>query len=297
MGVGWTFGHDNVPVMVRFSNTCDQHREHLRNEPRFYELEEGRNADVANIYDQKLAESFEKLGGRGCRSKHISEEVFSWSVAEKLSLLGGLIDSDGCQDKNGSIRIVGTNERLMMDARRLCLSLGIAATISSYISNSGYSENTEVFQVALPGSASSRLSDYSEKVGAVSKSSGTAAVFLKDYVLFPVQSVERYEDELTVFNLQVAEDESYTVQTAAVHNCTICKHKSKTRHDYCKCITEFGMGLILKDGRRVGVINTYPRFFDISFVFIGADKTAKVMCKLGSGLIVPLSAVEKTTPW
>lgn len=74
--------------------------------------------------------------------------------------------------------------------------------------------------------------------------------------------------------------------------CTICNNKSKTRHDYCKCITEFGMGTILKDGRRVGVTNTYPRFFDISFVFIGADKTAKVMAKLGSGLLVPLSAVE-----
>ena len=52
------------------------------------------------------------------------------------------------------------------------------------------------------------------------------------------------------------------------------------------------MGRILDDGRRIGVINTYPRFFDISFVFIGADKTAKVMMKLGSGLWVPLSAVE-----
>lgn len=74
--------------------------------------------------------------------------------------------------------------------------------------------------------------------------------------------------------------------------CTICGHKSKTRHDYCTCITQFGMGKLLDDGRRVGVINTYPRFFDISFVFIGADKTAKVMCKLASGLYVPLSVFE-----
>jgi hypothetical protein len=49
---------------------------------------------------------------------------------------------------------------------------------------------------------------------------------------------------------------------------------------------------ILDDGRRIGVINTYPRFFDISFVFIGADKTAKMMCKLASGLWVPSSVAE-----
>jgi hypothetical protein len=64
--------------------------------------------------------------------------------------------------------------------------------------------------------------------------------------------------------------------------CTICGHKSKTRNDYCSCIKNIGMGKILDDGRQIGVINTYPRFFDISFVFIGADKTAKMMCKLGS---------------
>jgi hypothetical protein len=75
--------------------------------------------------------------------------------------------------------------------------------------------------------------------------------------------------------------------------CTICGHKSKTRKDYCNCIRYIGMGKILDDGRRIGVINTYPRFFDISFVFIGADKTAKVMCKLASSdLWVPQSVSE-----
>jgi len=51
---------------------------------------------------------------------------------------------------------------------------------------------------------------------------------------------------------------------------------SVTRHDYddwCKK----KMNHILPDGRKVFVYNDYPRFFDISFVFIGADKTAKVM--------------------
>lgn len=72
--------------------------------------------------------------------------------------------------------------------------------------------------------------------------------------------------------------------------CSICHHKSKTSGDYCSCLKEM-RGQVLADGRRVGMINDYPRFFDISFVFIGADKTAKVMCKLGS-VWMPLSAVE-----
>lgn len=51
---------------------------------------------------------------------------------------------------------------------------------------------------------------------------------------------------------------------------------SITRKDYCEHALN-QMSRILPDGRKVWVYNDYPRFFDISFVFIGADKTAKVM--------------------
>lgn len=71
--------------------------------------------------------------------------------------------------------------------------------------------------------------------------------------------------------------------------CSICEHKSKTRLDYCEHMAPkaekrsiYGPNKILPDGRRIYVVNTLPRFFDISFVFIGADKTAKAMAKLAS---------------
>lgn len=51
---------------------------------------------------------------------------------------------------------------------------------------------------------------------------------------------------------------------------------SITRKDYCEHVKNH-MSRILPDGRKIWVYNDYPRFFDISFVFIGADKTAKVM--------------------
>lgn len=54
---------------------------------------------------------------------------------------------------------------------------------------------------------------------------------------------------------------------------------SITRKDYCEHALKM-MNRIFPDGRKVFVYNDFPRFFDISFVFIGADKTAKVMMKL-----------------
>ena len=56
---------------------------------------------------------------------------------------------------------------------------------------------------------------------------------------------------------------------------------SITRADYCEHAKK-SMNRILSDGRKVFVYNDYPKFFDISFVFIGADKTAKVMMKIAS---------------
>lgn len=61
--------------------------------------------------------------------------------------------------------------------------------------------------------------------------------------------------------------------------CSICGHKSKTTKDYCQH-SKNEMNKIYPDGRKVCVINDYPRFFDISFVFIGADKSAKMLAKL-----------------
>ncbi len=71
--------------------------------------------------------------------------------------------------------------------------------------------------------------------------------------------------------------------------CSICSQKSKTRFDYCQHMQPpaelrgvYGPNKILPDGRKIYVVNTLPKFFDISFVFIGADKTAKVMAKVAS---------------
>lgn len=52
-----------------------------------------------------------------------------------------------------------------------------------------------------------------------------------------------------------------------------------TKDDYCTCMRE-KKGKILPDGRKVFVYNDFPRFFDISFVWIGADRTARVMWHL-----------------
>jgi len=63
--------------------------------------------------------------------------------------------------------------------------------------------------------------------------------------------------------------------------CSICGHKSKTRADYC-AHTKTMMGKTFPDGRKVFVYNPKPKFFDLSFVVIGADRTSYAMAKVAS---------------
>ena len=67
--------------------------------------------------------------------------------------------------------------------------------------------------------------------------------------------------------------------------CSICNHSARTPAEYCEhvrsgALPPYGMRKILQDGRMCGVYNDYPRFIDDSFVFIGAERSAKVMANV-----------------
>jgi hypothetical protein len=71
--------------------------------------------------------------------------------------------------------------------------------------------------------------------------------------------------------------------------CSICGNKSKTRADYC-LHAKTQMGQILSNGQKVWVTNPDPRFFDLSFVIIGADRTSYAMAKVARAGAARLSA-------
>lgn len=61
--------------------------------------------------------------------------------------------------------------------------------------------------------------------------------------------------------------------------CSICGQKTAKNEEYCLCIKTM-KNRILPDGRRVFMINPFARFFDLSFVLIGADPSAFAVAKV-----------------
>ena len=63
--------------------------------------------------------------------------------------------------------------------------------------------------------------------------------------------------------------------------CSICKNRARNRSEYCQHL-RLQMNKIFQDGRRVSAINRLPKFFDISFVMVGAEKASHVLKKVAS---------------
>ena len=64
--------------------------------------------------------------------------------------------------------------------------------------------------------------------------------------------------------------------------CSICSNKAKTRAQYCDHLRYHMNKIPPGHAKKAYAINTLPRFFDISFVLIGADRIAAVMKKVAS---------------
>lgn len=61
--------------------------------------------------------------------------------------------------------------------------------------------------------------------------------------------------------------------------CSICGNRAKNRGQYCDHL-KYQMNRMLPDGRRVMAVNWHPKFFDISFVNVGAEKASHVLMKV-----------------
>lgn|GEM_PF-1856127 len=62
--------------------------------------------------------------------------------------------------------------------------------------------------------------------------------------------------------------------------CTICYNRAPTRAQYCTHLKNQMRDVI--DGKKVAALNPSPKFFDISWVYRGADKTAFLMKKVAN---------------
>lgn len=254
-----------------------------------------KNECAVTLYDKELAIKFKQMGGEYSYHKFISPKILSSSDEILYNILGTLINGDGSQDHNkrkGQIRYTTVGENLARSIRRLCLELGVLSSINTQLFRNKFDNQknfTRVYNISIPGSFSEKLSKYSSKVIPYNFSVGSRLRQFGGYIVIPIKSINIKSKSLSVYNLQVEEDETYYVNEYITHNCSICGNKAKKVENYCDH-AKYMMNRVLPDGRKVFVYNDQPKFFDISFVLIPADRTAGMLAKVANAQQPALSA-------
>ena len=258
------------------------------------------------ICRKSLATQFKLLMGCGAKTKVIPPEIFNSSEDVKKAFIGAWIDGDGCVDKKGC-RVVSASRTLLLQLRDLLASIGLPSAI--YTNSSGVGTNSVVqtpttsYAVVVSWLDLVGFSAYSDKV---SKSRHKPLAYKKrgkpaclrecpdgTYAMRISTVTCRHVENVTVYNCEVEEDESFSAAGLASHNskidfdtCSICGNEAAKRSQYCdseenggKCRLfgcKTGLAKISEEGEIQFVHNDSKNcFYDISSIGLEKYATAR----------------------
>ncbi|MBQ2619791.1 MAG: hypothetical protein IJF84_00460 [Thermoguttaceae bacterium] len=268
-----------------------------------------------HVHNKEFAELFDKYIGHGVKNKRIPPEMFNSPENVKLAFLAAWMDGDGfCDAKGGHWSMCNPN--LALQGRDLLLSMGIRASIykidHASCPTSGMPNSGDEYTLNISRSYLNRLSKYSRKArefrfeeqappkfGASMRDCGNGLY------AYRIKKIEKdHIVDTVVYNFEVEDDPSYSAAGLVSHNCRVpfdvcsyCGNKASTREEYCEDVKDGGhckagglkenLGKIVKVGGELHHLhadNTKPYFFDISHVFVPADRIAYAsgFCKKAS---------------
>lgn len=303
LGEGHTHKNDNG---IEFSvNSKDEFVEEIHDiyqgKVNFKPHTRSENGAQYSIYDKELQDNCLEKCGKYAHRKQLSSDIFNWNPEAKLNFIGAYISGDGYGYKN-KVYISSCNKKLLEQIQWLGFSLGLSSTLykNKHAAGKGFSNQQTIEWVLRFNSyCSDVLKNYTKKVENPKNKKNTGnRVFIpyEDFYLTRIKSIKIADYKDYVYNLEVEEDNSYIVDKWAVHNCkvqsdrcSICGNKAKKVENYCDH-AKYMMNRVLPDGRKVFVYNDQPKFFDISFVLIPADRTAGMLAKVANAQQPVLSA-------
>ena len=159
----------------------------------------GENGILVCIYGIEWKKVFSELGGNYCNKKKITERLMFIEPILQMQIINGLMDGDGHYDKRGRKLLVSTSPYLIEQTKTILLRNNIFGFAQKRKEQKGKKQS-----YALEYSISSRYS------------------FIKDGIMFvQLKSVEIKKSFTRgyVYNFEVEDDNSYIVNSVAVHNC------------------------------------------------------------------------------
>lgn len=250
-------------------------------------------------YSAELSRWMIRLVGHRVENKRLPVELYGASKDVKLAVMGRWLDGDGWCDKKGA-HWSSANYGLVLQGRDVLASIGIPASIykiKAQATKTGFGRKNPEYTLNVSNFDAPALAKFSQKV--TESPWPTARTRTKPATLRQFAGIGAYRvkhvsyrdvEDVTVYNLEVADSHSYSMGGLASHNCLVshdvcshCGNKAKTPKNYCTAsMCKAGglrenMGKLQPDGSILHADNPDPDFGDISHVGRGADRISYLM--------------------
>lgn len=156
--------------------------------------------------------------GRGAENKEITSDIYNLPIAYLQEVVRGLMDSDGCILKYNGYPVY----QLTSVSKKLVYGLGYILNRLNYSYSITYVKRPKT--KILDGRVINQKNTYMLRArlhDSTAKSRGLQSYFKEGYIYNPFRKSEiiNLDSEVLVYNLEVEEDNSYTVENVIVHNC------------------------------------------------------------------------------
>jgi hypothetical protein len=255
-----------------------------------------RNALNVGIWCKETAKELSRLVGNYSHKKSLAREVMLWPTSSQKIFMGAVIDGDGGNYHN-ALYISTCNKNLAVQFSQILLRLGCISSINTNLHKPStiVDKETVEYQVWVGQDSSVNLEGFSFKSKDIipPKIYNNQRFIIGDYLWSPITGITSDVCEEMVYNIAIKsgsyDDDSYQCKNFALHNCrvpydvcSICGNKAPTTKHYCEHLKYYMGRIHPQTGRVAYAINYQPKFFDISQVLIGADRTAKTLLKVAS---------------
>lgn len=242
------------------------------------------------VYDTTLAHLCIQHCGQYAATKRLSEELRHQPKEMQLAFLGAWVNGDGGTVRTGEFYLSTCNQQLAHAAQHLGFRCGLYSQVHSITHQPStiVDKVTVEHRVSFARSGCNVMSLHTTKVMPRElRSASTGPLLLSNCVVSKIKEISVLAFDGKVYNLEVADDNSYVAENHAVHNCRIqfdvcteCGNMAPTRKHYCDHLKFQLNWLNPKTGIRYGALNPSPRFFDSSWVVRPADRTGYLLQKV-----------------
>ena len=187
------------PILCIGSHKVDEFEEHLKG-IEYSVIHQGRSCIEYKILDEKLSNILDGFG-TGSTKKEIPNWVIDLPTEQLKIFLDGYLSGDGHKRKDRTLTMFCTaSEKMILSLQEIIIKVyRVVPTVSVRVD-----KRSETFSDTYNGQFSNKPKNQ---------------VIINDKIIVPIKNIERIEKDIEVFNFEVENDNSYTVNNIIVHNC------------------------------------------------------------------------------